>query len=142
MMLKILLPVDGSENSGKAVADFIQLLDWYKEKPEFHLLNVQYPLDGNVSLFINQTDIKQYHQEEGIKSLQNTRDLLDQAGIACQYHITVGDPAEMIVRFATEKRYDLIVMGPRGKGGIQGLLLGSVTNKVMQLSSIPVLLVK
>ncbi len=141
-MLKILLPVDGSENSGKAVADFIQLLDWYKEKPEFHLLNVQYPLDGNVSLFINQADIKQYHQEEGIKSLQNTRDLLDQAGIACQYHITVGDYAEMIVRFATEKRYDLIVMGPRGKGGIQGLLLGSVTNKVMQLSSIPVLLVK
>lgn len=141
-MLKILLPVDGSENSSKTVADFIQLLDWYKEKPEFHLLNVQYPLDGNVSLFINQTDIKQYHQEEALKSLQNTRDLLDQAGIAYQYHIIVGDPAEMIVRFATEKQYDQIIMGPRGKGGITGLLLGSVTNKVMQLSNIPVLLVK
>lgn len=141
-MLKILLPIDGSENSGKAVADFIQLLDWYKEKPEIHLLNVQYPLDGNVSLFINPADIKQYHQEEGLKSLQHARDLLGQARIACQYHIIVGDPAEMIVRFATEKQYDQIVMGPRGKGGIQGLLLGSVTNKVMQLSSIPVLLVK
>jgi len=141
-MLKILLPVDGSENSSKTVADFIQLLDWYKEKPEFHLLNVQYPLDGNVSSFINQADIKQYHQEEGLKSLQNTRDLLDQAGITYQYHIIVGDPAEMIVRFATEKQYDQIIMGPRGKGGIKGLLLGSVTNKVMQLSDIPVLLVK
>lgn len=141
-MLKILLPVDGSDNSSKSVADFIRLLDGYKEKPEIHLLNVQYPLDGNVSLFINQADIKQYHQEEGLKCLQNTRDLLDQAGIAYQYHITVGDPAEMIVRFAVEKHYDQIVMGPRGKGNIQGLLLGSVTNKVMQLSSIPVLLVK
>lgn len=141
-MLKILLPVDGSENSSKTVADFIQLLDWYKEKPEFHLLNVQYPLDGNVSLFINQTDIKQYHQEEALKSLQNTRDLLDQAGISYQYHIIVGDPAEMIVRFATEKQYDQIIMGPRGNGGVKGLLLGSVTNKVMQLSNIPVLLVK
>ena len=141
-MLKILLPVDGSENSSKTVADFIQLLDWYKEKPEFHLLNVQYPLDGNVSLFINQTDIKQYHQEEALKSLQNTRDLLDQAGISYQYHIIVGDPAEMIVRFATEKQYDQIIMGPRGKGGLSGLLLGSVTNKVMQLSNIPVLLIK
>jgi len=141
-MLKILLPVDGSENSSKTVADFIQLLDWYKEKPEFHLLNVQYPLDGNVSSFINQADIKQYHQEEGLKNLQNTRDLLDQAGISYQYHILVGDPAEMIVRFATEKQYDQIIMGPRGKGGIKGLLLGSVTNKVMQLSDIPVLLVK
>ena len=141
-MLKILLPVDGSDNSSKSVTDFIRLLDGYKEKPEIHLLNVQYPLDGNVSLFINQADIKQYHQEEGLKCLQNTRDLLDQAGIAYQYHITVGDPAEMIVRFAAEKHYDQIVMGPRGKGNIQGLLLGSVTNKVMQLSSIPVLLVK
>ncbi|WP_297324931.1 universal stress protein [Nitrosomonas sp.] len=141
-MLKILLPVDGSDNSSQAVTDFIQLLDWYKEKPELHLLSVQHPLDGNVSLFINQADIKQYHQEEGLKSLQNARDLLTQAGIAYQYHITVGDPAEMIVRFAAEKHYDQIVMGPRGKGNIQGLLLGSVTSKVMQLSNIPVLLVK
>ena len=142
-MLKILLPVDGSDNSSKTVTDFIHLLGWYKEKPEIHLLNVQYSLDGNVSLFINQADIKQYPQEEGLKSLQNTRDLLDKAGIAYQYHITVGDPAEMIVRFAVEKHYDQIVMGPRGKGGsLQGLLLGSVTHKVMQLSNIPVLLVK
>jgi nucleotide-binding universal stress UspA family protein len=141
-MLKILLPVDGSDNSTRAAAGFIDLLDGYKEKPEIHILNVQYSLDGNVSSFINQADIKQYHQEEGLKCLQNTRQLLDQKGVAYQYHITVGDPAEMIVRFATEKHYDQIVMGPRGKGGLQGLLLGSVTNKVMQLSSIPVLLVK
>ncbi len=141
-MLKVLLPVDGSENSTKAVADFIRCRDWYRENPELHLLNVQYPLDGNVSLFINQADIRQYHQEEGLKCLQNARDLLDQAGIACQHHITVGDPAEMIVRFAVEKAYDLIVMGPRGAGGMKGLLLGSVTSKVMQLSNIPVLLVK
>lgn len=141
-MLKILLPVDGSDHSSQAVTDFIRLLDWYKGKPELHLLSVQHPLDGNVSLFINQADIKQYHQEEGLKSLQNARDLLAQAGIACEYHITVGDAAEMIVRFAAEKHYDQIVMGPRGKGNIQGMLLGSVTNKVIQLSNIPVLLVK
>ncbi|PXW87292.1 nucleotide-binding universal stress UspA family protein [Nitrosomonas sp. Nm84] len=141
-MLKILLPVDGSDHSSQAVADFIHLLDWYKEKPELHLLSVQHPLDGNVSLFINQADIKQYHQEGGLENLQNVRNLLDQAGIAYQYHITVGDPAEMIVRFAVEKHYDQIVMGPRGKGGIKGLLLGSVTNKVMKSSTIPVLLVR
>ncbi len=141
-MLKILLPVDGSENASKAVTDFIALLDWYKEKPELHLLNVQYPLRGNVALFINQADIKQYHQEEGLKELQSTRALLDQADAAYQYHIVVGDPAEMIVRFASEKQFDQIVMGPRGAGGIQDLLLGSVTSKVMQLAKTPVLLIK
>jgi nucleotide-binding universal stress UspA family protein len=141
-MLKILLPVDGSEYANKAVTGFIALLNWYKEKPELHLLNVQYSLRGNVSLFINQADIKQYHQEEGLKELQNTRALLDQAGVVYQYHIVVGDPAEMIVRFASEKQFDQIVMGPRGAGGIQGLLLGSVTSKVMQLATTPVLLIK
>ena len=141
-MLKILLPVDGSDYANKAITGFIALLGWYKEKPELHLLNVQYPLRGNVALFINQTDIKQYHQEEGQKELQSTCALLDQAGVAYQYHIVVGDPAEMIVRFASEKQCDQIVMGPRGAGGIQGLLLGSVTSKVMQLAKTPVLLVK
>lgn len=141
-MLKILLPVDGSDNSDKAVADFISMINWYKESPEVHLLTVQAPLSGNISSYISAIEIKQYHQEEGLKSLENARRLLDQAGISCQYHITVGDPAEMIVRFATEQKYDQIVMGPRGKGNIEGLLLGSVTNKVMQSALIPVLLVK
>mgnify|MGYP001562104221 FL=1 len=141
-MLKILLPVDGSENSSQVVMNTIQRLGWYKEIPEIHVLNVQHPLDGNVSLFINQADIKQYHQEEGMKSLQPARTLLDQAGIAYQPHILVGDPAETIVRFATEKHCDQIVLGPRGQGTLKELLLGSVVNKVMQLSTIPVLLVK
>jgi len=141
-MLKILLPVDGSENSDKAITEFLRLLNWYEASPELHLLIVQAPLSGNVSSYINATDIKQYHQEEGLKGLENARKLLDQAGVAYQYHITVGDPAEMIVRFATEQKYDQIVMGPRGMGNIEGLLLGSVTNKVMQSATIPVLLVK
>ena len=141
-MLKILLPVDGSDNSDKAVANFISMINWYKEPLEVHLLTVQTPLSGNISSYISATDIKQYHQEEGLKSLENARKLLNQAGVSCQYHITVGDPAEMIVRFATEQKYDQIVMGPRGKGNIEGLLLGSVTNKVMQSALIPVLLVK
>lgn len=141
-MLKILLPVDGSSACNKAIAHFIQLLDWYKEVPEIHLLNVQFPFHGDISMFISQENINQYHQEEGLKDLKQARDLLDQAGIAYQYHVTVGDAAEMIVQFATEKQCDQIVIGPRGLGSIQGLLLGSVASKLIHLSSIPVLLIK
>lgn len=141
-MLKILLPVDGSDVSNKAVADFIKLLDWYRETPEIHLLNVQLPLHGDICMFIDKDNIKQYHREEGLKALQASRDLLQLAGITCQLHILVGDPAEMIERCAIEKQCNQIVIGPRGLGSVKGLLLGSVTNKVMQLSTIPVLLVK
>lgn len=141
-MLKFLLPVDGSDASNDAVAKFIKLLDWYKEEPEIHLLNVQFPQRGNVVLFIDKESIDLYHREEGMKGLKTARELLDQAGIACRLHITVGNPEEMILRYAKEINCDQIVIGPRGLGVVKGLLLGSVASKVMQLSVIPVLLVK
>jgi nucleotide-binding universal stress UspA family protein len=141
-MVKILMPIDGSAASDKAVADFIQLLDWYKETPEIHLLNVQLSLHGDISMFIDKETIQQFHQENGMKKLQNARDLLNQAGLSCQYHITVGDPAEIIVQFAKERFFDQIVIGARGLGVVTSLLLGSVASKLIKLSSIPVLVLK
>jgi nucleotide-binding universal stress UspA family protein len=141
-MLKFLLPVDGSDNASKAIGKVIEMMGWYKTEPEIHLLNVQPSLDGNVSLFINQNDIKQYHQEEGMKCLQKARLMLDQSGVKYHYHITVGDPVDRIEQFATELHCDLIVISARGHGVIKNLLLGSVVNKVMQLTSKPILLVK
>lgn len=141
-MLKILLPVDGSDASNQAIKDFIQLLDCYKEMPEIHLLNVQLPLHGNVSLFIDSESIAQYHQDEGMERLRVARKLMDEAEVSHQFHIIVGEPADVIVAFAKEKLFDRIVIGPRGVGAIKSLLLGSVTNKVVQLSTIPILLIK
>ena len=141
-MLKILLPVDGSDASNQGVKSFIQLLNCYKDMPEIHLLNVQLPLHGDISLFIDGENITQYHRDEGMKSLRTARQLMDQAGISYQFHIIVGDPADIIVSLAKEKLLDQIVIGPRGMNAIKNLLLGSVANKVVQLSSIPVLLVK
>ena len=141
-MLKFLLPVDGSETSNKAVLDFIKLLDWYKETPEIHLMNVQHPLHGNAPMLIDKKSINEYHQEKGMKELQAAREAMDKASINYQFHITVGDPAQMIVRYGDEKQCDQIVIGPRKLGAVKGLLLGSVASKVMQHSKIPMLLMK
>ena len=53
-----------------------------------------------------------------------------------------GDAAEQIMRHANDEQVDLIVMGTRGLGEIKGLLVGSVTHKVMQLAECPCLTVK
>lgn len=140
--LRFLLPVDGSDASNQVIADTIKRFEWYREVPEIHLLNVQSPLRGDVSMFIDAENIQQYHQEEGMKRLQVARALLGKAGIGCQAYVTVGDPVEMIVRYAAEKQCDQIVIGPRGLGVARELLLGSVASRVMQLSAIPVLLMK
>jgi nucleotide-binding universal stress UspA family protein len=141
-MLKFMLPVDGSDSSTKAVAAFIKQVDWYKERPEIHLLNVQFPLRGNVPMFIDKESIDLYHQEEGVKELSSARALLDQAGVAYRFHITVGIPSDMILRYAEEINCDQIILGPRGLGAVKGILLGSVASKIIQLSTIPVLIIK
>jgi nucleotide-binding universal stress UspA family protein len=55
--------------------------------------------------------------------------------------IKSGQPARGIVAFAEEHAADLIVIGSRGLGSVEGYLLGSVSHKVTGISDIPVLVV-
>ena len=141
-MLRFLFPVDGSEASNRAISEFLKRIDWYRQFPEIHLLNVQFPQRGNVPLFIDKESIDRYHQEEGMKELRAARELLDEAGIICHYHIAVGTPPDVILQCAQEIGCDQIVMGPRGLGAVKRILLGSVASKVIELSTIPVLLIR
>lgn len=52
-----------------------------------------------------------------------------------------GDPAQEIIAAAREKRADLIVMGSRGRGQLEGLILGSVSERVLHSAQMPVLIV-
>jgi nucleotide-binding universal stress UspA family protein len=112
------------------------------EPAEIHLINVQPALHGEIGMFISKDQIRDYHHDEGTKALQVARGRLDQAEVHYTFHISVGDPAEVIVQFATEHHCDQIVMGTRGMGKFASLLLGSVASKVIQLADIPVMLIK
>ena len=59
-----------------------------------------------------------------MKELRTARELLDQAGITCHYHIAVGTPADVILQCAQEIGCDQIVLGPRGLGTVKRILLG------------------
>lgn len=141
-MQKIVVAVDGSDSALRAVGHVIKSALASGTPPEIHLLNVQYPLRGSANLFVDADVIRQYHHEEGLKALEKARAMLDEAGLACMFHIIVGEPAETIVRYAREHQCDMIVMGPRGLGSVSGLLLGSVATKIIHLADVPVLLVK
>jgi len=141
--MKILIPVDGSANAQRAVEYVIKNIATLKEPPQLLLLNVQSNVaTGNVKLFINQETINDYYREQGMEALQIARQTLDAAALPYQYHISVGTPAEAIVKYANEQGVDQIVMGRQGQGGLQSLLLGSVMSKVLHLATMPVLLIK
>lgn len=141
-MQKVLLAVDGSESSLRAVAYLIKRVSTGKNDYQVDLVNVQYALHGTVATFINAQQLKQFHQEEGGKALAQAQAVLDAAGIACTHHLFIGNPAEMITRFAREQASDEIIIGSRGLSGIGGLLVGSVATKVVHLATVPVVLVK
>jgi nucleotide-binding universal stress UspA family protein len=142
-MLKVLVPVDGSECSDRAVDLLAKMMGWYKEAPDIHLLGVHHHLPyGRLASALEHEQVQQYHQEEGLKALQSARAKLDAAGVRYTFHVGVGDPAEIIAQYAREQRCDQIVMGTHGRGRMTGLLLGSVATKVLHLVAVPVLLVK
>lgn len=140
---KILIPLDGSDNAHGALEYVMENISMYKESPQILLLNVQWKVAvGNVKLFINQDTIDDYYREQGMAALQHARDVLDKSGLAYQYHISVGTPAEAIAQYADEQSVNLIVMHKQGQGNLQSMLLGSVASKVLHLASCPVLLIK
>lgn len=143
-MLKLLVPVDGSESANRAVDHLIDKLAWYKDGVEVHLLNVQHqlPYGGRVESVLGHEQVKQYHHDEGMAALKSAMQKLDAAKVKYHYHIGVGDEAETIARYARDKHCDQIAMGTRGMGSVSNLLLGSVATKVIHLAGVPVLLVK
>lgn len=142
-MPKILVAVDGSENSGRVVDFLLKTKGWYKDAVEVQLLNVQMPVAGvNVKMFISQDSLNEYYRDEGTAALKQARGKLDAAGLAYAHHIGVGDPAEVIVEYAKAKGCDQIMMGSRGLGSVSGLVLGSVATKVLHLTGVPVTLIR
>ena len=138
-MLRILLPVDGSENALYAVRFLIDKANVFSEPLQIHLLNVQHPFPGTIRGV--QREAKKEHQEQGLAMLSAARKQLDAAGVKYDYHIEVGDAPTIIARYVEEYRIEQVVMGTRGHGTIAGMLLGSVATKVLHLVHVPVLLV-
>lgn len=141
--MKILLPVDGSDCSERAVAALIAHRDWYREAPEVHLLHVHPPIPiGRVQEHIGHEALQRYYREESEAELAGARRLLDEAGIGYTVHIHVGSPAEVIAQQAEDLACDLIHMGSHGRGMVSAAILGSVAAKVVHLSRCPVLLAR
>jgi nucleotide-binding universal stress UspA family protein len=141
-MMKVLLPVDGSEFSQRAL-DYVLDMVGGDEPVDLHLLNVQLPIDsGHARMFVSEDDIAAYHRDEGLSVLKPFMERLDVAGVGYQWHVLVGHASQSIARFAKEQGFDKVVMGTHGRSGVTQLLLGSVAQNVVRRLKIPVALVK
>ena len=142
---KILVAVDGSKQALKAIDYATTIADSCKTK-ELALIHV-IPDPGNEfayaeSFFVTTT----------INALKKAGDkILDEAektvaGKKLTAKVTskqvVGDPGNEIVKLAKDGKYDLIVIGNKGVGGVTGWVLGSVSTKVVNHATVPVFVIK
>jgi nucleotide-binding universal stress UspA family protein len=138
--MKILVAVDGSKPSLKAVQLLIDHCDWFRDAPQVELVTVHLPVPRVARLPKQQ--LESYYAEEGQAMLAAAKKKLDAARIPYAPHVLIGPVAEAIVKHAKDKRCDLIYIGTRGMSELGKALVGSTATKVMHISDIPVLLVK
>ena len=140
-MKAILVAVDGSETSDRAVRHALDLIA-AGLAAELHLLNVQPNLGGAISTFVSKEQIDAHHREEGQKGLASAIALAKKAGVDAKIHIGVGRQGEVASDFVEKVGAGLVVLGTRGHTGLAGVLLGSVAQDVIAHVTVPVTLVK
>ncbi|WP_386816166.1 universal stress protein [Lysobacter gummosus] len=140
--MRIVIAIDGSEAALRAVRHAIKLAGDMKEPPELHLLYADEPLMRSVALSLGLEGAARYHAENGDASMRKARAMLKRAKTNYEEHLSVGDPAATILKFAKSNRCDLIVMGSHGRSALKNLLLGSVTAKVICNCTVPLTVVR
>ena len=136
-MLKILVPVAGTPNDAVALQQVIKRF-LNDTAMEVHLLNVQAPFDSHVANFSSRRSRHDYHREQAEKALIPARQVLERHGIPYASHTELGDRAEAIAAAARRLQCDEIVMATGRKNALTRLVEASVTEKVIELTTVPV----
>jgi nucleotide-binding universal stress UspA family protein len=150
MIKKILVPIDGSEDSNKALDYALDIAEKYSAK--ILLLSVAQPIINTGLMFMTKPmlspasttvyikAIETAHQNMLNEAFNNAKKIKPKLNISKE--LVNGRPADRIIEKSKEGNFDLIVMGSRGSGGIKEFFLGSVSDRVADEAPCPVFLVK
>lgn len=126
-----LVAIDGSSCSQQAVNEAIRLA---ADCPNCRLQLI------HVQQWLSREAAENGLAERGWNTSQAARQAIEAAGLPWRLHVMMGDYAETIVRVACEQRSRGIIIGNRGLSFTANILIGSVAEKVIHLSPLPVLL--
>ena len=142
MLSKILVPVDGSDNSFRALEQAIFLATKIQEAQ----ITVLYIIEDLPSLYIySPKTIEKLHADyksESAKILERCKELASKSGINIHTVLLEGDPASKIIAYSEMEGFDIIMMGSRGMGKFKEMIVGSISNKVIHHAKCSVMLVR
>lgn len=142
---KILIATDGSEYIKKAVTHAIELTKL--SGAQLHAVYVMdiktdYGPKSYLSTDISTRGLENFLRQEGEEALKYIEEQAGEEDLRVEKWIVKGHPAEEILKLAEEQSVDMIIMGTLGRSGIEKFVLGSVADKVIRNSRIPVMTVR
>ena len=145
MFKTILCPIDLKPRSKMALRKAINIAHQFNSK--IILLNIHEEFRSKEQMVMSRVSVSQLGNEFKKIALDAKNDMkslvkdLEADNIDCEYLLRDGKPHEIIVKISKEKSTDLIVMGTNGKDSLSDLLVGTTTQKVVEKSICPVLVI-
>lgn len=149
MINKVLVAVDGSENSDRALDFALDLAEKYtaavtilnvSESPAMGAVPMEPTAVSGESMVVFAKDLRKFHEEILGKSVAHAKTFKPSVEVSWKY--CEGDPALQIVAVAKEDGFDIIVIGHRGLGRVREMFLGNISEKVAHLAPCPVVIVR
>ncbi|MEK8127885.1 universal stress protein [Paenibacillus filicis] len=142
MFDKIIVAIDKAEITNKLLDATVEVAR--NKQSQVTLVNVSQEYVTNGMTYLPENFLEEILNEmekASLEQLQQAKSKLKSAGINPETVHLKGDPAHEILKYAGDTEQQLIIIGSRGLSGIKEVMLGSVSHKVSQLSSCPVLIV-
>lgn len=134
---RILVPTDGSPGTSRVLTHAVGLAERFGAT-----LHGLYVLDArNRGLEGGMDALRESLRSEGEHATERVRARAEDAGVDVTTALREGTPHEEILEYAEAEGIEAIVMGTHGRSGVGRVLLGSVTERVVRLSPVPVLTV-
>lgn len=141
MFTNILVPVDGSDNSYRALDAALLLSEKLSSNITVIHVMEQFPIThiGSEKLL---SEVLEAYKKENQDILSKCSEIATQKGLTIKTLLLQGNPASVILDYSKKEKFDLLIMGSRGLGKFKELILGSVSGKIVHHSQCAVMLIR
>ena len=139
---RVLIATDGSENAEKAASYGMYLAK--AACAEVHVLYVISTQHAVTTRTVKSWSegLEEYLKDKGRVAISNVEKMGDEAGVKVKSVFLKGIPVDKILEYARENNIDLIVVGTHGLTGIKKFLIGSIAERVVRHSRVPVMVIR
>ena len=140
--MKVLLAVDGSAYTKRMLAYLAAHDEVLRGDTLYVVMTVVPPVPPRAGAYFSNAELHDYYKEEAEKALGPVRSFIAQQGWKAEFTHVVGHAPDVLAEAANSGGFDLVAMGSHGHSALGGLVLGSVTTRVLAQCKAPVLIIR